>query len=917
MNFLNRRPQKLYLHSSFFMFVLLMSVLSRFAPPVNGQLTQARASGSIVTWYERAVEYNVDISSTSFKSIPHMSISFDTATTANLQIVFSATISMPDGYMMDVEPVVDGDFGKALGPRSFAANAPSYDSRSAQWIVTNLPAGHHKVTMHARVSGGIGIMGYRSMTLAVIDPSITPVVWYGVAVEDNIEIKSTTFEGIPDMWATFQTTTMTNLQIVFSASIKMDDRWTMDARPEVDGDLDVAQGPYAFAGNAPLYDSRSAQWIVHNLPVGAHNVTMKAVANGESGIIGYRSMTISLIDASVTPTRWYEVSISNNIETNSTSFEDVPGMSIFFTTTELTNLQVVFSSTIVMANGHTMDIDIVVDGDESKAFGPFGFAANAPSYDSRLAQWIVRNLPAGSHHIKLHARVTGGTGTVGYRTMTAKLAPAKCTNADSITIWEDDFEGYDVGAFPSPPWEWWFDGAGLGCNGIVNAIFHSPNQSFTMRGQPGWASVAAVQLPDISDIINVSGIVGYEVWVRAENYGSGTGAWVGFSTIRYGAIWTGWAGVAFSYDGQIVSGSTILQSYDLNTWYKIRVAFDINRRRYSVWINEVLKAAELEENNPEDPKTKLRYFGLASDHGQQQCYFDDAKVFKASNIAARFELKLDRASLTMNLNQSAQVNISVVSLFGFDSYVDLVVEGIPENTVIALSTYSIKPGQNSTLTISTSYGTPVKSHLLTVSGNSGSLSAVQPIEVVVVGEGPFEIRCPRSLTVYCGDFISVPIYVVCKNQWRSPINWSILLAPSLSASFNPTSMKPNETSTMTITVSSNVSQSFQNLTLVGTSEDFSYAYADIYLTVLYKEPPAWMQSWFWILLGSVAGIVVSSSAVSHYYRKWRRAKKQLDIDYLVAANSLAKLEELKLLGRVSQQEYEARKKEYERTLRGE
>jgi hypothetical protein len=349
-----------------------------------------------------------------------MVIRFSTAERINLQIVFSSTIVMPFGNTMDVEPVVDGDESKALGPFGFAANAPAYDSRTAQWIVQNLPPGHHTITMHARVTGGAGIMGYRSLTLNVIDPTVTPATWFGIANESNVGINSTSFEPIPNTSITFQSFATMNLQVMFSANVLMDN--TMDVKPAVDGDLNDAQGPQAFAANAPNFDCRTAQWIVQNLPPGAHDVSMNArISIGDNGVIGFRSMTVLLIDPSESPTSWLGVSTSNNININSTSFQDVEGMVIRFSTAERINLQIVFSSTIVMPFGNTMDVEPVVDGDESKAVGPFGFAANAPGYDSRTAQWIVPSLNPGDHEVKIHARVTGDSGTIGYRTLTIRL----------------------------------------------------------------------------------------------------------------------------------------------------------------------------------------------------------------------------------------------------------------------------------------------------------------------------------------------------------------------------------------------------------------------------------------------------------------------------------------------------------------
>jgi hypothetical protein len=49
---------------------------------------------------------------------------------------------------------------------------------------------------------------------------------------------------------------------------------------------------------------------------------------------------------------------------------------------------------------------------------------------------------------------------------------------------------------------------------------------------------------------------------------------------------------------------------------------------YSVWINDEFKGTFL-EGNVYDPSL-IEAFGLASDHAQQICYFDDVKVFEVS-----------------------------------------------------------------------------------------------------------------------------------------------------------------------------------------------------------------------------------------------------------------------------------------------
>jgi hypothetical protein len=80
--------------------------------------------------------------------------------------------------------------------------------------------------------------------------------------------------------------------------------------------------------------------------------------------------------------------------------------------------------------------------------------------------------------------------------------------------------------------------------------------------------------------------------------------------------------------------------------------------------------------------------------------------------------------------------------------------------------------------------------------------------------------------------------------------------------------------------------------------------------------PVWTTTWFWILFVSVAGIAAISLVGQHYYKKWRKSKTPLDISYLDVAYKMSKLEEDWFLKKITRQEYEATRREYERILRG-
>ena len=62
-------------------------------------------------------------------------------------------------------------------------------------------------------------------------------------------------------------------------------------------------------------------------------------------------------------------------------------------------------------------------------------------------------------------------------------------------LFEDNFEGYTVGTFPSAGgWELWFNGAGTEKQEIVDNVSVSPTKSLKLLGVSFWAGFAAKRL---------------------------------------------------------------------------------------------------------------------------------------------------------------------------------------------------------------------------------------------------------------------------------------------------------------------------------------------------------------------------------------------------------------------------------------
>jgi len=189
-------------------------------------------------------------------------------------------------------------------------------------------------------------------------------------------------------------------------------------------------------------------------------------------------------------------------------------------------------------------------------------------------------------------------------------------------LFQDDFEGYQVGDFPfDGGWEMIFSGAGSQYQVIVDSVSKSPTKSLQLLGQSNWACDAVKRFNTDYPII------GYEAQLLIEDISVvdlPIGR-VGFWSRAAPNIGRFYALVDFCGDGTIVAGGQDLKNYTVNTWYKIRVILDKETRLYSVWIDDVLL---LEDHILNIDPSNIEALGLASEmFGSYKAYFDDVKVF--------------------------------------------------------------------------------------------------------------------------------------------------------------------------------------------------------------------------------------------------------------------------------------------------
>jgi hypothetical protein len=196
------------------------------------------------------------------------------------------------------------------------------------------------------------------------------------------------------------------------------------------------------------------------------------------------------------------------------------------------------------------------------------------------------------------------------------------------TIFSDDFENYAVGTFPSSGgWELVFNGRGTSYQMVSDTYHVSGTRSFRLWGSPNWSAVAQKKFSSSSRYL------GYEGQILIGSVGGGgpgRAEYFGFYN-EAAATWGKWyAIVAFNEDSMsiLAEGGTVLETWTTDVWYKIKVILDRDSKTYNVWINEQQKGFGLSITN-DDPSI-INALGLQSDHPGVEVYYDDVRVFEAS-----------------------------------------------------------------------------------------------------------------------------------------------------------------------------------------------------------------------------------------------------------------------------------------------
>jgi hypothetical protein len=185
-----------------------------------------------------------------------------------------------------------------------------------------------------------------------------------------------------------------------------------------------------------------------------------------------------------------------------------------------------------------------------------------------------------------------------------------------------------------------------------------------------------------------------------------------------------------------------------------------------------------------------------------------------------FTLSASPTSLTFLQGAASSTLISINSLNGFGSGVNLSVSGLPSGVSPSFGTNPATT--TSLLTLSATGTASTGTFTVTVTGTSGTLSSKATITLTVNPAGDYTLSAsPSALSVVQGAKGATTITVNPLNGFNSSVNLSASGLPSgVTAAFNPASA--TATSTLTLTASTTASLGTFTVTITGTSGALSH-----------------------------------------------------------------------------------------------
>jgi uncharacterized membrane protein len=261
----------------------------------------------------------------------------------------------------------------------------------------------------------------------------------------------------------------------------------------------------------------------------------------------------------------------------------------------------------------------------------------------------------------------------------------------------------------------------------------------------------------------------------------------------------------------------------------------------------------------------------------------------------------------------------------------------PSNASLANAAISIQVNnpQGTSIHVAVAYSDPTgafsDSFLITSNSPGGNYTAYLVADkpgyvtarltlTLIISTPDFSIQTSiGNMSIEQGRSASLTLTVLSIRQFNQPINLTALEHPTgVTLEFTPGSIVPSATSVVTVSASNFASVGNYTITLLGVSGSLTHK-TSFHLTIT----PGLLQpiNITTILIGWV-GLVILISAIGMRRRRARKAvaidqlicSAETDTGYVATARVIARLEELRGMGKVDESTYQRLKREYEKRL---
>jgi hypothetical protein len=185
-----------------------------------------------------------------------------------------------------------------------------------------------------------------------------------------------------------------------------------------------------------------------------------------------------------------------------------------------------------------------------------------------------------------------------------------------------------------------------------------------------------------------------------------------------------------------------------------------------------------------------------------------------------FNISATPSANTVGLSSTTTYTVSVGAFGGFTGTVTLNATGLPAGATPSFSPATITASGSSTLTVTTSSGTPVGSSTLSIAGTSGSLTHSANVTLNVSGPDFMIAAAPSTASVIPGGTATYTVNIGALFGFTDTVTLGASGLPAGAfASFSPASITAGTGSTLTVTTSANTPGGNATLTITGTGTE--------------------------------------------------------------------------------------------------